>query len=175
MNQFTKAMRNTPGRIQAGDLTTSARWLVTLVLLTIATLARAASWDDDSHYVPLGLRSGYYIVHPDSPLSHQLGLEAAPVVDTADPFRHGYGADALAFHFNHAGVLSRPPAYIVQATQNEFYTLRLASLIRGRTTSREVEAIFGRPQSTERQSDGVVTYYAIQVYNPFEDSSGGKR
>jgi len=99
-----------------------------VVLLTIATLASAASWDDDSHYVSLGPRSGYYIVRPGSPLSHQLGVEAAPTIDTADPFRHGYGADALAFHFNHAGVLSAPPGYIVQAKPNEFYTVRLGSL-----------------------------------------------
>jgi hypothetical protein len=175
MNQFTKAGRNTPGRIQAVDLTKSARWLVALVLLTIATFAPAASWNDDSRYVSVGPNTGYYIVRPGSALSRQLSVEAAPTSDTADPFRHGYGADALAFHFNHAGVLSRAPAYIVQATPNEFYTLRLASLIRGRTTSRDVEAIFGRPQSTERRSDGVVTYYAIQVYNPFEDLGGGRR
>jgi hypothetical protein len=73
-------------------------------------------------------------VRPGSRLSRQLGVEAAPTIDTADPFRHGYGADALAFHSNHAGVLSAPPAYIVQATPNEFYTLRLGSLIRGDTT-----------------------------------------
>ena len=132
-----------------------------LVLLTIATLASAASWDDDSHYVPLGPRTGYYIVRPGSPLSHQLGVEAAPTIDTADPFRHGYGADALAFHFNHAGVLSAPPAYMVQAKPNEFYTVRLGALIRGRSTSRDVEATLGRPQNIERQSDGVLTYYAI--------------
>jgi hypothetical protein len=95
-------------------------------------------------------------------------------IDTADPFHHGYGTDALAFHFNHAGVLSAPPAYIVQAKPNEFYTVRLGSLIRGRSTSRDVEATFGRPQNVERQSDGVLTYYAIQVYNPFEDL-GGRR
>jgi hypothetical protein len=124
--------------------------------------------------VSVGPNTGYYIVRSGSPLSHQLSVEAAPTIDTADPFRHGYGADALAFHFNQAGVLSRPPAYIVQATPNEFCTLRLVSLIRSRTTSRGVEAIFGRPQSTERQSDGLVTYYAIEVYNPFEDL-GGRR
>ena len=65
--------------------------------------------------------------------------------------------DALAFHFNHAGVLSAPPAYIVQAKPNEFYTVRLGSLIRGRSTSRQVEATFGRPQNIEHQSDGVLT------------------
>ena len=154
--------------------TNAAGSFITLALLTIATFAPAASWNDDSRYASVGPNTGYYIVRPGSALSHQLSVEAAPTIDTADPFRHGYGADALAFHFNHAGVLSRPPAYIVQATPNQFYTLRLASLIRGRTTSRDVEAIFGRPQSTEGQSDGVVTYYAIQVYNPFEDL-GGRR
>ena len=172
MNQFTKAVRNT--RIQAVDLTASIRRLVALVLLTAAPLALAASWHDDSHYVPLGSRTGYYIVRPNSRLSYQLGVGAAPTIDTSDPFRHGYGADALAFHFDRAGILSAPPAYIVQETPNVFYTARLGSLIRGRTSSRDVEALFGRPQSTERRADGVVTYYAIQVYNPFEDL-GGKR
>ena len=174
MNQFTRAVRDRPSCIQGVDLTNAARWFMALVLLTIATLVSAASWDDDSHYVSLGPRTGYYIVRPGSRLSHQLGLEAAPISDTADPFRHGYGADALAFHFNHVGVLSAPPAYIVQAKPNEFYTVRLGSLIPGRTTSRDVEAIFGRPQNIERRSDGLVTYYAIQVYNPFEDL-GGRR
>ena len=174
MNQLTKAVWSRPTCIQGVDLTNSARWLMALVLLTIATLASGASWDDDSHYVSLGPRTGYYIVRPGSPLSHQLGVEAAPTIDTADPFRHGYGADAIAFRFNHAGVLSAPPAYIVQAKPNEFYTVRLGSLIRGRTTSRDVEAVFGRPQNIERRPDGAVTYYAIQVYNPFEDL-GGRR
>ena len=174
MNRTTQAVRGTTGRLPAVNLTALARWFTALASLTIATVAPAASWDDDSHYVPLGPHSGYYIVRPDSRLSYQLGVEAAPVSDTADPFHHGYGADALAFHFNHAGVLSGPPAYIVQAKPNEFYTSRLGSLISGRTTSRDVEAIFGRPQNIERRSDGVVTYYAIEVYNAFEDS-GGRR
>jgi hypothetical protein len=174
MKPLIKAVRGIPRQLPAVCLTELARLFTTLALLTIATFVPAASWNDDSHYVSLGPRSGYYIVRPDSRLSHQLGVEAAPTSDTADPFRHGYGADALAFHFNHAGVLSMPPAYIVQATPNEFYTSRLGSLIAGRTTSRDVEAIFGRPQNIERRSDGVVTYYAIQVYNPFEDL-GGRR
>jgi hypothetical protein len=174
MNQFTEVMRRTPRRIPANDLTALARSFIALALLTIATFAAAASWNDDSHYVSLGPRSGYYIVRPGSPLSHQLGVENAPTVDSSDPFRHGYGADALAFHFNNAGVLSAQPAYIVQAKPNEFYTVRLGSLIRGRTTLRDVETIFGRPQNIERRSDAIVTYYAIQVYNPFEDL-GGRR
>src|ERR1700760_3871816 len=86
-----------------------------LFLLIAGTSVRAASWDDDSHYVSLGPRNGYYIVRPDSQLSHQLGLYEAPVIDTADALRHGYGADALAFRFNRNGVLITSPAYIVQA------------------------------------------------------------
>jgi hypothetical protein len=151
------------------------RLIAALVLLTITLSVSATSWHDDSHYVALGPRTGYYIVRPGSSLSDQLGIDGAPTVDTADPFRHGYGADALAFRFNHAGVLSAPPAYIVQATPNEFYTRRLGSLIRGRTTSRDVEAFFGQPQSVERRPDSVINYYAIQVYNPFEDRGGGRR
>jgi hypothetical protein len=76
------------------------RWCAAFCLLTLASLSWAASWDeDDSHYVSLGPRNGYYIVTPDSRLFRQLGLYEAPVIDTADPLYHGYGADALAFRF----------------------------------------------------------------------------
>lgn len=80
-----------------------------LFLLITGTSVRAASWDDDSHYVSLGSRNGYYIVRPDSHLLRQLGLYEAPVIDTADWMRHGYGADALAFRFNRNGILIVPP------------------------------------------------------------------
>jgi hypothetical protein len=150
----------------------SARWLASLVLVGIAHFACAHSWDDDSHYVPLGPRTGYYIVRPGSSLSRQLGVDGAPTMDTADPFRHGYGADALAFRFNNAGILATSPAYIVQATPNQFYTRRLGSFIRGHSTLTDVKGFFGRPASTERRPDGFIAYYAIQVYNPFEDRPG---
>ncbi|HEX4667315.1 MAG TPA: hypothetical protein VH207_12010 [Chthoniobacterales bacterium] len=130
---------------------------------------------DDSHYVALGSRTGYYLVRPDSALIGQLGLEAAPTIDTADPFRHGHGADALAFRFDRTGILSAPPAYIVQAAPNEFYTRRIGSLIRGRSSEGDVRAFFGRPQSTERRADGVLAYYAIELYDPFQDRSGSGR
>ena len=68
-----------------------------LVLLTVTVSVSATSWQDDFHYVALGPRTGYYVVRPDSSLSYQLGIYDAPTVDTADPFNHGYGADALAF------------------------------------------------------------------------------
>lgn len=150
----------------------SPRCLAAVALLTIVPLVWAQSWHDDSHYVALGPRTGYYIVRPGSRLSRQLGLQGAPTIDTADPFRHGYGADALAFHFDRSGVLSAPPAYIVQATPNNFYTQRLGSFVRGRSTLRDVKGFFGQAQSTERRPDGFIFYYAIQVYNPFEDRSG---
>jgi hypothetical protein len=152
----------------------SVRLIAALVSLTITLSVSATSWHDNSHYVALGPRTGYYIVRPGSSLSHQLGIGGAPTVDTADPFRHGYGADALAFRFNFAGVLSTPPAYIVQAMPSQFYTRRLGSFIRGRKLQ-DAKTFFGQPQSIERRSDGFIAYYAIQVYNPFESRGGGRR
>ena len=148
------------------------RSIAALVFLTITLSLSATSWHDDSHYVALGPRTGYYLVRPGSSLSHQLGVEGAPTADTADPFNHGYGADALAFRFNRAGTLSAPPAYIVQARPNEFYTQRLGSFIRGQSKLQDAKAFFGQPQSIERRPDGFIAYYAIQVYNPSEDRSG---
>ena len=154
----------------------SVRWIAVLILLTITLSVSATSWHDDSHYVELGPRTGYYIVRPDSKLCHQLGVDGAPTADTADPFNHGYGADALAFRFNTAGILMSPSVYIVQATPNEFYTQRLGAFIRGKSTLRDLKAFFGQPQRTGRRPDGFIAYYAIQVYNPSEEPSsrGGR-
>ena len=156
-------------------MNTLVRLMAALVLLTITFSVSATSWHDDSHYVALRPRTGYYIVRPGSPLSHQLGVSDAPTADTADPFRHGYGADALAFRFNRAGILSAAPAYVVQATPNQFYTQRLGSFIRGQSKLADVQAFFGQPTSIQRRPDGFVAYYAIQVYNPFENFGGGRR
>jgi hypothetical protein len=150
------------------------RPVVALVFLTITLAVSAASWDDDSHYVSLGPRNGYYIVQPDSYLIRQLGLYEAPVIDTADPLRHGYGADALAFRFNRNGILIAPPAYIAQSLPYDFYTRRIGSLTRGRATTQDVEAMFGRGHSRANRADGFMWYYALPVYNPFEDR-GGRR
>ena len=150
------------------------RPITALVFLTITLSASAFSWDDDSHYVPLGPRNGYYIVQPDSHLIRQLGLYEAPVIDTADPLRHGYGADALVFRFNRNGVLIAPPAYIVQGSPYDFYTRRIGSLTRGRATTQDVEAMFGRSHSRANRVDGFMWYYALPVYNPFEER-GGRR
>jgi hypothetical protein len=107
-------------------MTAVVRLITALVLLTTTLPVSAASWDDDSHYVSLGPRNGYYIVRPDSNLFRQLGLYEAPVIDTADWMRHGYGADALAFRFNRNGVLTEPPAYIVQASPYDFICVESA-------------------------------------------------
>src|SRR4030095_6000219 len=66
-----------------------ARFFPSLVWLLLASVAAAQSWHADSHYVRLGPRTGYYVVRPGSQLSRQLGLEGAPISDTADPFCHG--------------------------------------------------------------------------------------
>ena len=152
----------------------TARCFAGFVLLAVATFASAASWNDDSYYVSLGQRNGYYIVRPDSRLYYQLGLYEAPVIDTSDPLRHGYGADALAFRFNRNGVLIAPPAYIAQALPYDFYKSRIGSLTRGRATVDDVEALFGRSHTHAARPDGFMWYYALPVYNPFEDS-GGRR
>ena len=153
----------------------SGRLLFLFLLLTVATFAYGTSWDDNSHYVSLGARHGYYIVQPDSKLFDQLGLYEAPVIDTGDPLRHGYGADALAFRFDHNGVMITPPAYIAQADPNDFYTTRIGALIRGRTTVRDVEALFGRSHTRANRPDGFMWYYALPVYNAFEDEGDGGR
>jgi len=80
-------------------------------IFLVGPFSNANSWtEDDSHYVSLGPRNGYYIVRPDSPLFHKLGLFEAPWVDTASALQRGYGADALAFRFNRNRVLITSPA-----------------------------------------------------------------
>jgi len=140
--------------------------------LSIVAAIAAQSWHDDSRYVSLGPRTGYYIARPGSRLFHQLALDRAPISDTADPFRHGHGSDALAFRFDRGGKLLTAPAYVAQAQVNNFYTSRLGSFIRGKSTVADVQAMFGRFRRTEQRSDGFIGYYEIEVYNPFEDQSG---
>ena len=151
------------------------RLLAALALLTIAASAPAASFRDDSRYVARGPRTGYYIVRPGSALLQQLGFQAAPFRDTSDPLNHGRGADVLAFRFNTTGVLTAAPAYIVQGPPNDFYMRRIGSFIRGRTTLHDVESFFGRPKQIEKRRDGFIAYCTIDVYNPFEEISGGRR
>ena len=151
------------------------RFLCGFAFLIIATSAFPTSFLDDSRYVARGPRTGYYIVRPGSALMQQLGLPGAPFRDTSDPLNHGRGADVLAFRINTAAVLSAAPAYIVQGQPNDFYMRRIGSFIRGRATSHDVESFFGRPKQIEKRSDGFIAYYTIEVYNPFEESSGGRR
>jgi hypothetical protein len=148
---------------------------VVAFLLIFAELSFANSFQDDSHYIRLGPRTGYYVVRDGSRLSHQLGIDDGPYADTADPLRHGYGADVLAFRFDRAGRLLASPAYIANAQPNEFYTRRIGSLARGRTTVRDVQTLFGHAQATSRRPDGFVYYYTIDVFNPFEQFGGGRR
>ena len=144
----------------------------TFLLLSVASFVYAASWDDDSHYVSLGPRNGYYIVRPDSHLFRQLGLYEAPIIDTASWLYHGYGADALAFRFNRNSVMITSPAYIVQESPYDFYTRRIGSLARGRATVNDVEALFGRGHIRADRPDGFMWYYELPVYNPFEERGG---
>lgn len=144
-------------------------------LFLLGSLSCANSWsDDDSQYVSLGSRNGYYIVRPDSQLFRKLGLHETPWIDTADRLRHSYGADVPAFGFNRNSILIAPSAYIAQESVNDFYRRRIGSLVRGRTTTRDVEVLFGHGYSVASRSDGFVYYYALPIYNPFEDWGGGR-
>src|SRR5438132_13855504 len=147
----------------------------TSLLFMFVQLSLANSFHDDSHYVPLGARTGYYVVRDGSRLSHQLGVDDAPYVDTSDPLRHGYGADVLAFRFDQAGRLNAAPAYIANAQLNEFYTRRIGSFIRGRTTVRDVQAMFGHAQAVSPCPGGFVYYYTLDVFNPFAQFGRGWR
>jgi hypothetical protein len=151
----------------------TGRLSVLLTLMFVGVIA-ANSFSDDSHFVRLGPRTGYYVVRDGSRLSRQLGLYDAPYIDTSDPLRHGYGADVLAFRFDKAGRLLLSPGYIANAEVNEFYTRRIGSLIRGRTTVRDVESLFGHPQAVSPRPDGSVHYYTIEVFNPFEQLGGDR-
>ena len=111
-------------------------------------------------------------MRPDSRLFRQLGLYEAPWIDTADPLQHGRGADALAFRFNRNGVLIAPPAYIAQSLPYDFYTRRIGSLTVGRAITQDVQAMFGRSYSRANRPDGFMWYYALPVYNPFEEWGG---
>ena len=161
-------------RTQAYGCNVTARWCAAFLLLTGVSFVCAASWNDDSHYVALGPRNGYYIVRPDSRLFYQLGLYEAPVINTSDWIHHGYGADALAFRFDRNGVLIQPPAYIAQELPYDFYMRRIGFLTRGRARVDDVEALLGRGHTRADRSDGFILYYALPVYNPFEER-GGRR
>jgi hypothetical protein len=131
------------------------RFFPPLICLLLASAAASQSWHDDSRYVPLGPRSGYYIVRPGSHLVRQLGLEGAPISDTADPFRHGYGADALAFQFDRAGRLLRAPAYVVQGQPNNFYTSRWVSSSAAKVPPQKYNP--SSVISAERNNDGMAS------------------
>ena len=162
-------------RIYATQSAMQTRFMCAFALLTIVASTSFASFRDDSRYVARGPRTGYYIVRPGSVLMRQLGLQGAPFRDTSDPFNRGRGADVLAFRFTTAGVLSAAPAYIVQGQPNDFYIRRIGSFIRGRSSSHDIENLFGRPKQIEKRRDGFIAYYTIEVYNPFEETSGGRR
>ena len=91
----------------------SRSFCAAILVLMVANLACAASWDDDSHYVSLGSRNGY-IVQPDWYLFRQLDPYEASVMDAADPLCLGERGDVLAFRFNRNGVLIAYPAHVAQ-------------------------------------------------------------
>jgi DNA polymerase/3'-5' exonuclease PolX len=50
---------------------------------------------------------------------------------------------------------------------------RIGSLTRGKATVHDVEALFGGSHTQATRPDGFIWYYALPVYNAFEEVSGG--
>ena len=153
-----------------------ARWWAAVWLLALASFAWAASWDDDSHYVSLGPRNGYYIVTPDSRLYRQLGLYEAPVIDTADRLHHGYGTDALAFRFNQNGVLIATPALHRTRVAVRSLTLRVEFSGKLFTVLFNGERLFEVEDETLKDAGGVGVWTKADSVTLFDDFAfGGKQ
>ena len=133
-------------------------------------LAACATRRDDSHFVPLGSKRGYYVIEPGSTLQEKLGYGLAPVSDTASPLHRGYGRDVLAFRFNRAGVLAAPPAYLAQLGPERAITSRLATFVQGSSTWPQIKRMFPPGNQRIRQPNGgLLVYHEIPIYNPLEE------
>ena len=138
--------------------------------LLFLSLAACATRLDDSHFVPLGPKRGYYVIEPGSPLQEKLGYGLAPVSDTASPLHRGYGRDVIAFHFNRAGVLAAPPAYLAQLGPERSVTHRLTLLVQGSSTWPQIKRMFPPGNQNIQQPDGgLLVYHEIPVYNALEE------
>ncbi len=143
-------------------------------LLPVLLAACATRWDD-SHFVPLGPKRGYYVIEPGSPLQEKLGYGLAPVSDTASPLHRGYGRDVIAFRFNRAGVLVSPPAYLAQLGPERAIARQLATLVQGSSTWPQIKRMFPPDNQRLPQPDGgLLVYHEIPVHNALEEmlSSG---
>jgi hypothetical protein len=149
-----------------------------LAALCLALAACANSFRDDSRFVRLDAKRGYYVLQTGSPLALKLGYKYPPTSDTGDPLHRGYGNDVIAFRVNRSGVLVAPPAYFSQLPPDQFYTDRLAMLQRGATTWQEIHNLFPGSNWRIKQPDGgLLVYHDVPLYNPLEEdhSMGGGR
>jgi hypothetical protein len=60
----------------------------------------------------------------------------------------------------------------VTAQANNFYKSLLGSPTRGRATARVVAILFGKSHTRGERAEGFMWYYALPVYNPFEELGG---
>lgn len=135
----------------------------------------AGSFRDDSRYVQVDARRGFYVLQKGGPLALKLGYAYPPTSDTGSALHRGYGNDVIAFRFNHAGVLAAPPAYFSQLPPDPSITGRLALVSAGITTWREIHLLFPGTNWRIRQPDGgLLVYHDVPVHNFLEeDQSGG--
>lgn len=148
------------------------------VVLSVCLSSCATSFRDDSRYVRLDARRGYYVLQKGGALALQLGLAYPPTSDTGDPLHRGYGNDVIAFRFNRAGVLSAPPAYFSQLRPDPSITGRLALVQRGDTTWTQIRLLFpGANWRIKQPNGGLLVYHDVPLHNFLEEdeSSGGGR
>ena len=142
-----------------------------LTSFIVALAACAAPFRDDSRYVPVSPKNGYYILEKGGPLALRLGYAYPPTSDSGSVLHAGYGIDVVAFRFNRAGVLVAPPAYFSQLPPDPDITRRLASLRKGVDTWPEIRSLFGRPNWRIKQpGGGLLVYHEISIYNPLEQN-----
>jgi hypothetical protein len=142
---------------------------LSIASLSIALAACAAPFQDDSRYVSIGPKHGYYVLQKGSPLALRLGYKYPPTSDSGDVMHPGYGTDVVAFRFNRAGILAAPPGYFSQLPPDPDVTRDLARLRVGASTWPQIRIMFGRPNWRIKLPDGGrLVYHEISIYNPLE-------
>ena len=140
-----------------------------LASIVVALAACAEPFRDDSRYVSVGPKNGYYILQKGGPLAVRLGYQFPPTSDAGDALHRGYGVDVIAFRFDRAGVLTAPPAYFSQLPADTAITGRLGLLRQGVSTWPQIRGIFGLPNWRIKQADGgLLVYHEISIYDPLE-------
>jgi hypothetical protein len=134
-------------------------FLVTSLAVTVASCATA--FRDDSHYVAVSPKDGYYLLEKGGPLALQLGYANPPTFSSGED-ADSY-TDIVAFRFDSAGVLSAPPGYFAEFTPDPVPLAQLTRLRQGITTWAVIQKLFDGPNQYIKQADGgMLVYHEIR-------------